>query len=361
MGNLKYFDAASETWKYVSSSMGGGGNGGGSVGWQTLGSSTPISWDLSLGNAKVILTSNSLLSTPTNMVAGEHYFIAIIQGGSGGYYLSFDTGYKFTDNYYPFPTAAVNAEDVFVFESDGTYMINTGIYKNVIASNGSPLSYFGNLHLWLRADAQAFSSGITPAENSDTVYKWKDQSIYSNNALQITYGNRPVLKTGIINSLPVIRFDGATTRLDLDGLDAGNNFSIFIVVKPASTSPVGMFDSAPGQTNVIRNNSGSWEWWDSSPAVDLSLGNTDAVLLEFIHSLSPTRNIDYYNNGSLISSNPNASEDPAAWLNPNIGSINTGESFFEGDIAEILIYAETISTTHREAVETYLMTKYGLT
>ena len=66
-----------------------------------------------------------------------------------------------------------------------------------------------NNMLWLKADVQAYiDAGATLATNGQTVLQWNDQSGNNNNASQATAGSRPTYTTGVVNSKPVIRFDG---------------------------------------------------------------------------------------------------------------------------------------------------------
>jgi hypothetical protein len=85
-------------------------------------------------------------------------------------------------------------------------------------------------------------------------------------------------------------------------------------------------------------------------------------LIELVHSLSPNRSVTLYKNGVFVVTEPTSDSSTTLWETlAALGSINFGYDFYEGDIAEFLLFKEALSTTNREAVETYLMTKYGLT
>jgi hypothetical protein len=345
------------TWEPVPS---GGGNS--SVGWQTIDGADNIEWDLGIGNALVVLSGNGVLDTPINMTAGQHYFATVLQDSSGGHSLSFGNGFKFSNGNPPTISTDPSTEDLLTFECNGSYLLNTGIFKNML-SISSTLTYSTNLIFWLKANADVYADdGINLVNSNDTVYRWKDQSGHSNDAIQTDGDHRPQYVTGVRNGLPAIRFNSSTgTWMDIDGLTGGDSVSFFIVVYPTTSTPIGIFDTAPGEMSTIRNSPGGyWEWWNSAPMVDMALPDANPVLLEFIHTFDTTRNVDYYNNGILISNNPDAATGGIAWVNPNIGSINTTESYLDGDVAEILIYNESIGSTNRILVETYLKTKYGI-
>ena len=104
----------------------------------------------------------------------------------------------------------------------------------------SPADIAG-LELWLQADKGIFqdSAKTTPAtSDGDVIGAWEDQSGNGNDALQGTTVNKPVLKLSIVNSRPVVRFDGANDDLLLSLLDAGSSFTSFFVIIPTATTPL---------------------------------------------------------------------------------------------------------------------------
>jgi hypothetical protein len=56
----------------------------GGTNFQTLTDAATIAWDCSLGSAKVTLGASRIMGLPSNMVAGQQYFLEIIQDGTGG-------------------------------------------------------------------------------------------------------------------------------------------------------------------------------------------------------------------------------------------------------------------------------------
>jgi hypothetical protein len=225
------------------------------------------------------------------------------------------------------------------------------------------LGYLTNLQLWFKADVQAYSdNGSTLCVDNDTVYRWDDQSGNSFDCIQATASYRPTYKTGIINSKPVVRFDGVDNVLPIPSSLAGtgDDLSFFIVIKPDDTSPIGIWDS--GDEDSIRNfSTGQWDWFSGSPYVSMSLADTNAVLLEFIHTMAPNRNIEYYKNGVWVSSNPTSDSSTTLWeALAALGSINFGYDYYDGDMAEFLMYKEAVSSGNRADIETYLKSKYGI-
>src|ERR1700752_640719 len=76
-----------------------------------------------------------------------------------------------------------------------------------------------NLFLWLAAGNLTLSDG-------QAVTTWPDVSGTSNNATESTHS--PIFKTNIINGLPVVRFDGVSSKLSLVN-DVGQHSTTLIV------------------------------------------------------------------------------------------------------------------------------------
>jgi hypothetical protein len=68
------------------------------------------------------------------------------------------------------------------------------------------------LETWLRADA------ITGKVDGDPLSQWDDSSGNANHAAQVTGANQPLYKTGILNGLPVVRFDGTDDFMTVAGI-----------------------------------------------------------------------------------------------------------------------------------------------
>ena len=356
-------DDAGNDATVVTISISGGSNPGGPPGFQILTPGTTIDWDLSDGSARVTISGEMTMNNPTNLGEGEHYFLSVVQSPNvGTNTLLWDDLYKFADNTPPTLSIYKGREDIIPFECDGTYMYGMGIVKN-LTNQALDLEYLTNLVLWFKADAEVYSdNGSTLCTNGDTVYRWDDQSGNSFDATQTTAGNRPTYRTNIIGTKPAIDFDGVDNVLaitsDLDG--TGDDLSFFIVIVPDDTAPIGIFDS--GDEDSIRNfSTGQWDWFSGSPYVDMDLGDTNPVLLEFIHTMAPNRAITYYKNGTWVSDNPTGDSSTTLWETlAAIGSINFGYDYYDGDIAEFILYKEAVGTTTRQDIETYLKAKYGI-
>jgi hypothetical protein len=98
----------------------------------TLTDAASISWDASANQVtSVTVTASRAMDAPTNMVDGAVYVITVIQDGTGGYTMSWNTVFKFAGAVAPVVTATANARDTFVFISDGTNMYEIGRSQNI--------------------------------------------------------------------------------------------------------------------------------------------------------------------------------------------------------------------------------------
>ena len=101
----------------------------------TLTDQATITWDVSTSPvAKVTLTASRTLAAPTNGAAGQFISIAIIQGGSGSYTVTWNSAYEFTADTAPTLTTTVGKADLFVFRYNGTVWYEVGRNLNLSTS-----------------------------------------------------------------------------------------------------------------------------------------------------------------------------------------------------------------------------------
>lgn len=82
-----------------------------------------IPWDLSQNQvAKLTVTTNSTMNTPTNPVDGATYMLIVTQGTGGSNTLSFSTAYKFPGGTAPVLSTGSSQVDVLAFVSNGTLL-----------------------------------------------------------------------------------------------------------------------------------------------------------------------------------------------------------------------------------------------
>lgn len=82
-----------------------------------------VAWDLSQNQvAKLEVTTNSTMQTPTNPVDGATYMLIVTQGTGGSNTLSFSTAYKFPGGTAPTLSVGSADVDVLTFVSNGTVL-----------------------------------------------------------------------------------------------------------------------------------------------------------------------------------------------------------------------------------------------
>src|SRR5262249_3683840 len=111
--------------------------------------------------------------------------------------------------------------DVMVTNTAGSVTsIVATLTVTTVAAGALPTN---GLAVWLRADAGTITSG-------SALSQWSDQSTNNRHATQGTAGSQPTLVNGVINGLPVVRFDGVndflTFPLPVNGL---GGMSVFLV------------------------------------------------------------------------------------------------------------------------------------
>ena len=227
--------------------------------------------------------------------------------------------------------------------------------ENISANKGGHakgLSFpqgISGLKMWLDA---ADSSTIFADSNFNTlattsVGGWKDKSGNNNHATQSTSANRPVLNNSVLNSLPVIRFDGSNDVMTLAGDHALQTFFFVLNARDG-------------------NNFGGWDWamggWTSSgnkKHVIFARAGNNSIKGENASINGGTPSSEYINfsplsEHKLVRVAFNAPASRSDW------KIGDGDDHWNGDFAEIIAYSGTLSTIQSQKIENYLAHKWGL-
>lgn len=225
-----------------------------------------------------------------------------------------------------------------------------------------------DIELWLKA-----SSLATTLTNGQAVSSWPDSSNLGRNAIQGSSTAQPTFRTGVVNSQPVVRFDGTNDYLDIQGGPSlsRQNFTLFVVFKPSSGGSVqqvvvNMRDEPTTGTIFFPAAWGgpttqAGAVWASDNNGLLTVPYTSAVGSFVIHSaVGRGSGVRVYKNGTfqdLSSHIPGAVVDNAIRIGRSFGS--TGY-FLNGDVAEIIIYDRALDDEEREQVEDYLREKFRI-
>lgn len=224
---------------------------------------------------------------------------------------------------------------------------------------------------WYKADA------ITGLSDGDPIDTWPDSSGNSRDLTQ-TGTARPLYKTGIVNSLPVARFDGSNDFMSSSSFTLSSNVCCAVVYQLSAlkdyNSLVNVHNSStPGyistylvhhyysNTTVLHgHNPGTATYITRSAG-----GSTGAFKIDsYSQAYNSTGFLCYYSvngNQSLGFGGYSGNAAPAtgtAYV--HVGYSGLGSGYLNGDIAEIVLYEET---TNRESVwlEGYFADKYNIT
>jgi hypothetical protein len=222
--------------------------------------------------------------------------------------------------------------------------------------------------LWLDANQ------ITGLSDGDAVGTWSDKSGQENDATQSDASYKPTYKTNIVNSKPVVRFDGGDLLATTSVVSAlSSSATIFAVVKNPSTASgddifLGHSTAASTANNYlwigIRNTTGY-------AAMDMNGGNTkvngDTDLRDDVfHIHTGIKGSDNTISRYGIDGGTYGTNSTSFTLSANVTNIggltynSAAVSMIAGDIAEVIIYNSALSDGDRGDVETYLSQKYNI-
>ncbi|HTG44559.1 MAG TPA: LamG-like jellyroll fold domain-containing protein, partial [Verrucomicrobiae bacterium] len=283
----------------------------------------------------------------------------------GGVNLGGATASSFTLN--PTSQATDNGAQFSVVVSNAI-----GSVTSVVATltvNAAGVAPTNQLALWLRADAGVALSG-------SAVSQWSDQSGNNRHALQATSASQPLLSNSALNGLPALRFDGVNDflafTLPINGL---NGMSIFLVGANSQNQSGG--GTHAEKAALFWNETAGWGTAYLTPfqsTVNMRFGTTQAnnqilysrpssagtafTLTEAIKN--GTTDTLYINGSNVVNQGGKFSSIAGCRDTANIGRGYNDNSFFAGDIAELLIYTRALGAGERTTVEQYLGAKYGL-
>lgn len=208
------------------------------------------------------------------------------------------------------------------------------------------------LALWLDASA------ITGLGDGDVVTFWEDQSESGNDAISVEGFDNPVYVNEGHSGKPALQFNGSSV-LRLDNFVLREDFSQFFVVAGNQGFFIGGSQEWDQRVGFIST--GYMFIWEIPPS--FSLLEYRRTMNNQVSLICSGRNKDdgvtlVFNGGDVIQGgnlhNPVAIKyigyDSRPLLNP----------FWQGEIAEIIIFDRLLSDSERKEVESYLMEKYSI-
>lgn len=207
--------------------------------------------------------------------------------------------------------------------------------------------------LWLRADLGINSLSGIGADN-DPVATWYDQSGNGSNASQATSGSRPLLKTSVVNGLPVVRYDGSDDCL-VTTLTTPAQHTVLIAYANRSGTHGGFIGEADlDSPSLLQRNAASWfdvQRTQIDMTRELNSYNIYAHRFDYTAGAYGVRI-----NGVVVGS----SSDTGGQRSTRAWGIGVSYGYcLAGDIAEALLYPTILSDPDVAACEQYLAGKYG--
>ena len=232
--------------------------------------------------------------------------------------------------------------------------IHTAMQTRGGAAAWTPASIPGLL-LWLDANQ------ITGLNDGDAVATWSDASGNGYNATQGTASQRPIYKTGILNSRPVVRFDAVDDTLSNGTFAVNQANTWFAVVRTTGGDGAYrfVFDAATGTTRqALIYTVGTTKWTSYAGALVDESGTTASSTWRSIQAIFNGASSSLIVGGTTTAVNPGTDNLANGYI---LGRVANGSGFqFGGDIAEIGCYNSAISGANLSALQSYLNAKYGL-
>jgi hypothetical protein len=226
------------------------------------------------------------------------------------------------------------------------------VTPKMLATSGAAAVPAAGLRLWLCSAVGLAGSG--------PVARWADQSGYGNDAVQGESAHQPRFAPGQVNDLPAVHFDAKSDNaLSLPPFMAGAAAGeAFVVVRRSpATNVVGLwaFGGASGSrypesNGQINDDFASSTWRNTVPApADLTnfhlynVGGDGSVWFQNFDGVSHFRQ-----EGNTVKFRDH----------PTLGDGNG--CFFDGDIAEVIVYDRVLTDAERKLVTGYLTIRYSL-
>lgn len=244
----------------------------------------------------------------------------------------------------------------------------------------SPVTAFiptsiGGLQLWLDASDSTTlftdSAGSTPATaDGDPVGRWSDKSGNSNHMLQTDGTKKSLLKVNILNGKSIIRNDGVNDFLKSTTGGADLSFTVFATNIKRGGQGLNMMAVSMGEETTAKRrcmwhpaNGNTWpntvgfNGFSRDVQANLSWVTGTANIAQF-RITSGAIQIAKNNSAWTTSTSPGLVAYTATSI--FLGSNNQMTEIFNGDYAEVLVYAAALSDADRTLILDYLNTKWGV-
>jgi hypothetical protein len=244
------------------------------------------------------------------------------------------------------------------------------------ASSGFNPRQISGLALWLDASDsstlfQNSDGTVSATATSDPVGYWGDKSGNARHATQATGANRPTVSTTTLNGRRTLGFDGSDDRLDIAALDT-TPVTVFSVVRhnsgttTAARTPYAFSDGA-SYLHAQFIQSGASQMiglTHNSSRSSFTADKIDVLGASFLLTSSQS------SGGGGLVGRVNGSGLPFTVAVQDAGGANrvgcrfrnsANDQFWNGQIAELLVYQSDLTDAQIARVERYLASRWGIT
>lgn len=208
--------------------------------------------------------------------------------------------------------------------------------------------------------------------NNDAMATLVDFSSAGNDFTQATGGNKPLFKTGVLNSQPGFYFDGTDDWVECAAFMSGDAEAYFVLKTDDNTGARGLYKFNGGTDadhctffGTIYSSFGSASRFSYTPASGTTVTNG------FVHQIQAkagTNNWIIYENGNNAVSTQSPTQQWSGGATPVhlIGASSTAangstrSNYFKGHVLEVRIYSSPRSTAQRNAILAEFNTLYAI-
>lgn len=255
--------------------------------------------------------------------------------------------------------------------SQGGVFINKSRLSNAQSlTQNSVVNHISDLVAWYETSLES-SFPINEQNDQGFISTWYDNSpgaITRNNATQSANTNKPKFYENIFNgAIPGIRFDGSNDLMPFDGSAIINSsYTIFVVEQRRSSASSNYF---LGGTTLSQNQNLVLGYRNNTTVTQAHFSNDMDVTIAAYSSPKPTIHTfqfdstngkKYWSNGGATPDATNSGQTAAitSYTGSALGRYNTG--YYNGDLAEVIIFKRILKGDERQNIENYLSKKYGI-
>ncbi len=235
--------------------------------------------------------------------------------------------------------------------------------QGVVDPNGDPNPGYPGLWAWFDA-ADGVNGQSNPPPDGTPVSSWHDRGNGGHDLVRTAAGAEPLFRVAAANGYPALDFDGGRYLWGDSGAEFGTlngAKTVFVVCEADEANGGYVFDgtSSSGRNAFFTGQNaapGQWQTFTGTASVTGPFVDTRVVQ---VHSLLLDGGYqEQFLNGSSVAS---ASESLSPLKGLILGARYSVSTFFDGRIAELLVYDELLAAADRQAIEAYLLTKHPIT